>query len=435
MELPLLPAGTGVMLCGHGSRNRLAVGEFATLADALKSRLPGVPVEYGYLEFANPVIHLGLDRLREQGVKHVLAVPGMLFAAGHAKNDIPSVLKTYEATHPGLRITYGRELGVDTRMLRAAADRIEEGLRTSPRQIRREETLLLVVGRGASDPDANSNVAKIMRMLWEGMGFGWGEVAYSGVTFPLVAPALDHAVRLGYRRIVVFPYFLFTGVLVKRIYDAAEEAQAKYPTVEILNAPYLDDHPLVIDTLLDRVREMLVGQNLMNCAMCKYREQVLGFEAEIGLRQESHHHHVEGIGGGLENCPCHGDCDSSCRDEAFCKKHGLPWTPLHTHDHPHPPGQSHALFSSSPAGTSSPGATLAPSLPSRGRVASLRTSTVGFPSPLRGGVGGGGEPQTLAHDHTHPHDHHHHPYPHAAHPLGPVTLPKIPGRLAREDKS
>ena len=433
MELPLLPAGTGVMLCGHGSRNRLAVGEFATLADALKSRLPGVPVEYGYLEFANPVIHLGLDRLREQGVKHVLAVPGMLFAAGHAKNDIPSVLKTYEATHPGLRITYGRELGVDTRMLRAAADRIEEGLRTSPRQIRREETLLLVVGRGASDPDANSNVAKIMRMLWEGMGFGWGEVAYSGVTFPLVAPALDHAVRLGYRRIVVFPYFLFTGVLVKRIYDAAEEAQAKYPSVEILNAPYLDDHPLVIDTLLDRVREMLVGQNLMNCAMCKYREQVLGFEAEIGLRQESHHHHVEGIGGGLENCPCNGDCDSSCRDEAFCKKHGLPWTPLHTHDHPHPPGQSHALFSSSPAGTSSPGATLAPSLPSRGRVASLRTSMVGLPSPLRGG--GGGEPKTPAHDHAHPHDHHHHPYPHAAHPLGPVTLPKIPGRLAREDKS
>ena len=84
-DLPLLPPGTGIMLCGHGSRNQLAVGEFAVLADALKAKLPGVPVEYGYLEFANPVIHQGLDRLREQGVKHVLAVPGMLFAAGHAK--------------------------------------------------------------------------------------------------------------------------------------------------------------------------------------------------------------------------------------------------------------------------------------------------------------------------------------------------------------
>ena len=417
------------MLCGHGSRNRRAVDEFAALAGALKQRLPGIPVEYGYLEFANPVIHYGLDRLRAEGTRHVLAVPGMLFAAGHAKNDIPSVLKTYEAAHPGVRITYGRELGVDPRMLRAAGDRIAEGLATSPRQIPLSETLLLVVGRGASDPDANSNVAKVMRMLWEGLGFGWGEVAYSGVTFPLVAPALDHAARLGYRRIVVFPYFLFTGVLVNRIYDAAEAAQAKCPGIEILNAPYLDDHPLVIDTVLDRIREMLVGQNLMNCAMCKYREQVLGFEAEIGLRQESHHHHVEGIGGGLENCPCAGDCDGSCRDEAFCKKHGLPWTPLHTHEHDHARAHSHshALAAGAPS-------------PLAGRVAQL--GPLARSGAWVGGAASSGRVVSMdewapSHDHDHPHDdhdHHHHPYPRADHPLGPVTLPKILGKRAREDR-
>jgi sirohydrochlorin cobaltochelatase len=390
------------MVCGHGSRNQLAVGEFARLADAVRERLPGVPVEYGYLEFANPVIHHGLDRLRERGVSRILAVPGMLFAAGHAKNDIPSVLRTYEAMHPETPIIYGRELGVDPRMLRAAAERIEQGLKASPSNISRAETLLLVVGRGASDPDANSNVAKVMRMLWEGMGFGWGEVAYSGVTFPLVAPALDHAVRLGYRRIVVFPYFLFTGVLVKRIYDAAEEAQARYPDVEILNAPYLDDHPLVIDTLLDRISEMLVGQNLMNCSMCKYREQVLGFEAEIGLKQESHHHHVEGIGGGLEDCPCGGDCDSSCRDEAFCARHNLPFTPLHSHDHghDHPHGHSHPHDHAHPHVHTHALSVGAPALTSFALAAA---------------------------------DHHHHPYPHAHHPHGPVTLPKIQGKLARKE--
>ena len=37
------------------------------------------------------------------------------------------------------------------------------------------DTLLVVVGRGSSDPDANSNVAKVTRMLVEGIGFGWGE--------------------------------------------------------------------------------------------------------------------------------------------------------------------------------------------------------------------------------------------------------------------
>lgn len=371
-----LPPNTGIMLCGHGSRNQLAVGEFATLAEKLKQRLGDVPVEYGYLEFASPVIHQGLDKLRAAGVKNVLAIPGMLFAAGHAKNDIPSVLNTYAAQHEDFTITYGRELGVDLKMIRAAGDRIAEAETSVATKKDRHETLLMVVGRGASDPDANSNVAKVMRMLWEGMGFGWGEVSYSGVTFPLVSPALDHAVRLGYKRIIVFPYFLFTGVLVKRIYDNVDEAAAKYPDMELIKAPYLNAHDLVVDTFIDRVREALVGENLMNCSLCKYREQVLGFETEVGLAQESHHHHVEGVGGDMENCPCNGDCDASCRDEAFCKKHNLPWTPLHTHDHGHDHKGDHS------------------------------------------------------HDHHH-HDHAHHPYPQAHHPLGPVTLPKVAGPRAR----
>ena len=41
----------------------------------------------------------------------------------------------------------------------------------------------------------------------------------------------------------------------------------------------------------------------MNCALCKYREQILGFEAEVGLPQESHHHHVEGILGEAAETP------------------------------------------------------------------------------------------------------------------------------------
>jgi sirohydrochlorin cobaltochelatase len=159
----------------------------------------------------------------------VLAVPGMLFAAGHAKNDIPSVLNTYAAAN-ALRIDYGRELGIDPKMLRAAADRIEQAIAAAPGDVPAHETLLVVVGRGASDPDANSNVAKVTRMLWEGFGFGWAETAYSGVTFPLVEPALEHAAKLGFRRIIVFPYFLFTGILVDRIYDATTVSPRACPT-------------------------------------------------------------------------------------------------------------------------------------------------------------------------------------------------------------
>jgi sirohydrochlorin cobaltochelatase len=34
----------------------------------------------------------------------------------------------------------------------------------------------------------------------------------------------------------------------------------------------------------------------------------------------------------------------------------------------------------------------------------------------------------------HGQDHHHHPYPHADHPLGPVTLPRVQGVLARRER-
>jgi sirohydrochlorin cobaltochelatase len=296
----------GVMICGHGSRDEEAVGQFAALADSLRKRLPYEHVEHGYLEFATPVIRDGLDKLRARGVNHVLAVPGMLFAAGHAKNDIPSVLNTYQAQHPGFRIQYGRELAIDPKMIRAAGDRIEEGMARSSGDISRHDTLLMVVGRGASDPDANSNVAKVMRMLWEGLGFGWGETCYSGVTFPLVEPALERAARLGFKRIVVFPYFLFTGVLVQRIYDYTDKVARNHPEIEFLKAPYLGAHPMVLDCFADRVAEILEGTNVMNCQMCKYREQVLGFEGEVGLAQESHHHHVEGIGTGDGHGQSHG---------------------------------------------------------------------------------------------------------------------------------
>ena len=295
----------GVMICGHGSRNQNAMKEFAQVSEGLKGRFGEAPVEYGYLEFANPVISHGLDKLREQGCTKVLAVPGMLFAAGHAKNDIPSVLNTYQAQNPGMEIIYGRDLGIDLKMIRAAADRIQEAIDAAG-EIDLHDTMLMVVGRGSSDPDANSNINKIMRMLWEGFGFGWGEVCYSGVTFPLVEPGLEHAAKLGYKRIIVFPYFLFTGVLIKRIYSYTDDVAARHPDIEFLKAGYLNDHELVLSTFEDRVNEIEAGLNVMNCQMCKFREQVLGFEDQIGLPQESHHHHVEGIGGGLERLPVQG---------------------------------------------------------------------------------------------------------------------------------
>ena len=366
----------GVMICGHGSRSKSAVAEFAVLAEKLTPVFPDWPVEYGYLEFATPVIKDGLDRLREQGVNHVLAVPGMLFAAGHAKNDIPSVLNTYSAQH-GITIQYGRELAIDLKMLEAAADRVTAALDRADADnghVDRHDTCLVVIGRGSSDPDANSNVSKVARMMVESLGLGWCETGFSGVTFPLVEPCLENVTKLGFKRIVVFPYFLFSGILIDRIYGFTDEVAARHPGIEFVKAGYLNDHDQVIATFADRVREILTGSNNMNCSMCKYRAQVLGIEEEVGLPQESHHHHVEGKGvnapgSNVEDCDlcttfCTGECRLREMDQNGHHHHGHSHDD-HKHDHDH--GHDH-------------------------------------------------------HDHGNRHDHHHHPYPQADHPLGPRSV-------------
>ena len=217
----------GVMVCGHGSRDIEAITEFGAVAAGIAKRLPEYPVESGFLEFARPIIRDGLEKLRQQGVEHILAVPGMLFAAGHVKNDMPSVLNEYRPSIPAEDRVWPRPRRRHSGCCAPPASGSSRPSASASRRVPRAETLLMVVGRGTSDPDANSNITKVARMLWEGMGFGWAEVCYSGVTFPLVGPGLEHAVKLGYRRIIVFPYFLFTGVLVKRIYSITDEMAAR----------------------------------------------------------------------------------------------------------------------------------------------------------------------------------------------------------------
>ena len=325
----------GVLICGHGSRNRLAVEEFAGMVEKLRPRLAPMPLEHGYLEFARPVLRDGLEALRQQGVTRVLAIPAMLFAAGHAKNDIPSVLNTYTA-ETGVPIDYGRELGVDRLMVAAAGARVREAIERQSDSVPLSETLLVVVGRGSSDPDANSNVAKVTRMLVEGFGFGWGETVYSGVTFPLVEPGLRHVVRLGFRRVVVVPYFLFSGVLVSRIRQHTDLVAQDHPEVNFISADYLGDHPLVLETFQERVDDVLRGDTAMNCSLCKYRAQVLGFEQDVGQVQESHHHHVEGL---AESCTlCEQECTGACQPDGMPIAH----THAHGHDHAHHPPYPHS---------------------------------------------------------------------------------------------
>ncbi|MES2309359.1 MAG: precorrin-8X methylmutase [Verrucomicrobiota bacterium] len=284
----------GIVIAGHGSRDPDGVREFEEMISLLKKRFPKKTITHGFLEFAQPTIDEAIRANVQSGSKKIAVVPGVLLAATHAKNDMPSEVLAMQKELPEIELHYGSAMELNPSILNLCRERLIEAEGKSPKTVARSETCLIVVGRGTTDSDANSQVSKLARMLEEGLGYGSSFVCYSGTADPKVSEGLKTAAKLGFKRLIVIPFFLFNGILVKRIYAAAEEMQKSRPDLEVLCAPYLGVHPTVTDLLIERAGEALAGKAAMNCSLCKYRVQIVGYEKEVGTPQQGHHHHVRG---------------------------------------------------------------------------------------------------------------------------------------------
>ncbi|MEC7165791.1 MAG: precorrin-8X methylmutase [SAR324 cluster bacterium] len=329
----------GLVIAGHGSRDADGTREFEEALMLLKQRQPDRVITHGFLEFATPTIDEALRENVRMGSRKIVMVPGILFAASHGKNDMPVELLSVKPEFPEVEFHYGGPMGIHPLLLKLFQERIISAEAQSAQMIPRHESLLVVVGRGTTDPDVNSNVNKLARMVEEGMGFGSSYVCYSGTAKPLVADGIARAARMGYRRVVVIPYFLFTGILIKRIYSAVDEVQPKFPDVEVLKAGYLGVHPHVTDVWVEKAREALVGINSSNCSLCKYRTQIVGYEGEVGKVQEAHHHHVRGILG--DSHTHHHGAEAAHSHPHTHHQHGCSVDVGHTHGHSHHQEHSH----------------------------------------------------------------------------------------------
>lgn len=283
----------GILICGHGSRDPQGIEGFKELVRLLKERYPDRIVDYGFLEFSHPVYAAAVERMYLDGVREIIAIPAILFAGGHAKNDIPYEMNTLQSQYKDLTIKLGKHIGITASILQLSKKIIEIAESTIT-PIDRKDACLLVVGRGTSDPDANSDVAKLTRMVWEGLGFGFATTTYIGVTQPLLKDSLPLVNQLPFKRVVVLPVFLFTGILLKKIYSQVEEFAVNSDKEFIYTKSYECDE-LLLETIDERIQEVENGDPNMNCQLCKYRTQIIGFEDEKGKDQMGHHLAVKGI--------------------------------------------------------------------------------------------------------------------------------------------
>jgi sirohydrochlorin cobaltochelatase len=304
------PARPPLLLAAHGTRDEAGVAAFHALA-ARVARLAardGIRVAGGFIELSAPPLRDAVAALvaaggngvgpgSGAGAGNMVAVPMMLVAAGHAKGDIPAALARERTRHPGLSWTYGRPLGPHPALLDLLAARIAAAAATGPAGIATGAPddpdgapAVLVVGRGSSDPDANADVVKTTRLLWEGRGYPLAETAFVSLTSPSVAEGLERCRLLGARRIVVARYFLFPGVLPDRVADQAGDFAAAHPELDIRCSDVLGDCDEIAALVYERYHEALAGDIRMNCDMCVYRIAMPGFEQHVGEPQHPHDH-------------------------------------------------------------------------------------------------------------------------------------------------
>ncbi|MFI7015045.1 sirohydrochlorin chelatase [Streptomyces sp. NPDC050164] len=281
-----------LLIAGHGTRDDAGAEAFRDFVRELGARHPELPVAGGFIELSPPPLGDAVTELVERGVRRFAAVPLMLVSAGHAKGDIPAALAREKERHPGISYTYGRPLGPHPALLNVLERRLDEALggAAGRRPGDRADVTVLLVGRGSTDPDANAEVHKAARLLWEGRGYAGVETAFVSLAAPDVPSGLDRCVRLGARRIVVLPYFLFTGILPDRVRLQTEGWAAAHPEVEVRSADVIGPEPELLDLVWERYAEAVEGDLRMNCDSCVYRVALPGFEDKVGMPQQPHFH-------------------------------------------------------------------------------------------------------------------------------------------------
>ncbi len=289
LELPRLPLHRPLLTIGHGTRDesgRQSFLDFTAAYQALDTSRPVLPC---FLELTEPTIQQGVDFCVEQGYTELSVLPILLFAARHNKFDVTNELDRARVRHPQVKFHYGRHFGINPGIVELWKSRLAE-LDTMD-ECDRADTVLLFVGRGASDPDANGDLYKLARILWEGSGYSTVEICFIGITHPRLEEGFRRARLYNPKRIIVLPYFLFTGTLVKKIFDITFAEQQQYPEIKIDCLPEMGLHPQLLSVLREREIETQLGLVQMNCEMCKFRLAAAGNNSSGHEHGHDHHHH------------------------------------------------------------------------------------------------------------------------------------------------
>lgn len=275
-----------IVLIGHGSEVPQAIEEFHHFAHSLSHHIEH-SARVCFLEISQPemnhILHDTATAVGDDG--EMLVVPMLLGSAFHMKAEITTAVHHIRDEFPKVAIKLSTPLGFHAHLAELLKVRVDEALARTPDALPSEETTVLVVGGGSSDPDSNSSVAKVGRVLYETGNYAGVEVAYQRVTHPTTAEGLERTQRLGAKQVVLAPYLLFTGIVYQNMVRAADEAATRLG-LKLIHAQYLGpSHPMLVEVVAQRLQEAADGTSEL------FRHKAIEGIPQVLHNTHHHHHH------------------------------------------------------------------------------------------------------------------------------------------------
>ncbi len=251
----------GVLIVGHGTRDEQGRDEFEQLVAVIRTQLVERDVRRAFIELQEPEIAECIVQMAADGICSVTIAPVLLFAAGHARRDIPAAvdvalkrLRSRELAAAGkprqLTVRFASHLGCHPAVVRLSQQRSEQSLLG-----RKNRTALLMVGRGSSTPEAIEEMqafVQLRQMQEPAVSF---RTAFLAVAEPRLADAVAELQRLPFEEVIVQPHLLFDGALLKSLQQRIREVDGQQSSQRWLMTPHLGPAAEVAQSVIDRCRE------------------------------------------------------------------------------------------------------------------------------------------------------------------------------------
>lgn len=196
-----------LLYVAHGSRVKEGNWEAIRFIESVKPHFNVEIQEHCFLELAEPSILQGVELCVSKGATSIAVIPILLLSANHIKVDIPQEIEKAKALFPNVTFSIGEPLGVHEKLIHSLHNRVLEQGPMIP-----NETDILLIGRGSSDPSVQRDLGRIAKLLQRTYDYAKVDTCFlygNGTSFDEKILTLSESEN----RVYIIPYLLFTWLL------------------------------------------------------------------------------------------------------------------------------------------------------------------------------------------------------------------------------